>query len=260
MHGVTLPFDGGTVDIDLRDPGGLHLATWGPMRMQPLALRLWNGLLRIPDWDVVVDVGANYGEFAVPAAARFGSRLLAVEPNPLVNGLLTRSIHRAHPQSTSVCCLAGERSGVALLDLSGNSRWGHALALEDGVVNPVLAPVVPIDDLLQVGSSEEVSVGRLLMKIDVEGAELAVLAGAAGVLREAAGTALLVEAIHVGVEELIEALPGYEAFGLHRETSQPIPLSGAGNGFPADVNVRDVLFTRGIDIEQVAAGVRAVST
>jgi len=74
----------------LREPVGFHLlvnATYERSAVELVLARLRPG-------SVFVDVGANVGTFALPAARRAGSRglVLAVEPSPIIRSYLARNV------------------------------------------------------------------------------------------------------------------------------------------------------------------------
>ena len=121
----------------------------------------------------VVDVGANLGFFTLKFAGwvRDGGRVIAIEPEPVNYGRLSRAVAGAgliHLVDT-VRAAAIEKSGQVGLIVNDLHPGDHRIG--DGGV-PV--PAVTIDDLLAARGSPPVS----LIKIDVQGAESRVLAGA----------------------------------------------------------------------------------
>ncbi|MFV0535336.1 MAG: hypothetical protein ACK5MR_17040, partial [Cumulibacter sp.] len=50
----------------------------------PGSLHLWRQALELREWDVIVDVGANYGEMLLGVDLPVASRVIAYEPNPHV--------------------------------------------------------------------------------------------------------------------------------------------------------------------------------
>lgn len=139
-----------------------------------------------PDLDLrrgrVVDVGANEGNFTaavlslVPAA-----RVLAVEPAPEPLARL-RERFRANPTVEVVGKALADRSGVAALHLTGHDhnaslhrpREEMQTLYEDpgwSVVGALDVQTTTLDELL--GPDDEISV----IKLDVQGGELAVLEG-----------------------------------------------------------------------------------
>lgn len=130
---------------------------------------------------IFYDVGANFGYFTVTLADRVAT-VVSFEPVANVHRVLTENIARNDIQNaTPVRAALGDKMGVAAMNLftsSGNNSL-------------VRRTIGPYSDAVRIGS-EEVRTERLddfiareklpgppsVMKIDVEGAELAVLRGA----------------------------------------------------------------------------------
>jgi FkbM family methyltransferase len=122
---------------------------------------------------VVIDVGANIGYFTLPFASwvRDGGKVLAIEPEAVNYARLQRKIARAGLAGVveSVRAAAADAGGDGRLKLNPVHPGDHRLGTT-GV--PVV--VTTIDSLLAVRGWPEVS----LIKVDVQGAEARVLAGA----------------------------------------------------------------------------------
>ncbi|MBM3853347.1 MAG: FkbM family methyltransferase [Verrucomicrobia bacterium] len=127
---------------------------------------------------VFYDIGANWGYFSllVAAAPDFNGRIHAFEPNPGSRADLMTTVAAAHLEHViSVHAVAiGEKSGTARLQDAAAFRTGLASLTSDGE-GPAIE-VARLDDLDLPPPA--------WMKIDVEGAETAVLRGAARILRE----------------------------------------------------------------------------
>jgi FkbM family methyltransferase len=124
----------------------------------------------------VVDVGANIGQFALPAGM-LGMRTLAVEALPdnyvlLAEGLARNGLTNVVPLHLA----ATDRPG--LLAFGGHSAWGHVVEAAEATR---VVPGLPLDDVLPLLGFARPG----LVKIDVEGHEQAVLRGLARTLREA---------------------------------------------------------------------------
>ncbi|MEM9654242.1 MAG: FkbM family methyltransferase [Actinomycetota bacterium] len=137
-----------------------------------------------------LDIGANVGLHAVFAAKRYphatGPRVFAVEPNPVANSMLRRNLARNAVEGT-----------VQVLDLAVSDRRGHALLrfaeeepefstleshLHRAAKHPDaerMVPLITLDALV-----EEHGIKPSFIKIDVEGHESSVIAGALDTLEE----------------------------------------------------------------------------
>jgi FkbM family methyltransferase len=133
-----------------------------------------------------VDVGANHGVYAV-VMARHAPRVLAVEPNPRLARLLRRGLPA---NCTVLACALSEAPGVAelrvpIVDGREDSYLASLSERADRPSHRYRVELRTLDDCVR----EPVG----LLKIDVEGHEIAVLRGARRVLRED-GPNLLIEA------------------------------------------------------------------
>ncbi|KAG2497659.1 hypothetical protein HYH03_004398 [Edaphochlamys debaryana] len=134
---------------------------------------------------LVVDVGANFGWFAI-LAARLGCRVIAYEPVPLfrwfleysayINGLRERIEVRAS-------AVGHEAGAMRRIVVPSTGVWGAAgingLSLDASLEGQSREEV----EVASVRLEDEVKEDVLMMKVDVEGWEWAVVAGAAGLLR-----------------------------------------------------------------------------
>lgn len=132
--------------------------------------------VRAGDW--VVDVGANVGHFTVRFArwTRAGGKVLALEPEPDNLVALRDAVARAGLRDTieTVAGAAAESAGVAYLRLNPHNPADHRLG-QSGV--PVTLHT--LDALMAERGDPPVG----LVKIDVQGAEPRVIAGAEQLLR-----------------------------------------------------------------------------
>jgi FkbM family methyltransferase len=207
----------------------------------------------------VVDVGANIGYNTVYAARRVGpaGRVVAIEPaadnlrvlreNVAANGLTNVEVHAVaagRARETRDLYLRGEVSAV-------NSLYPESMYAE--VTGTEQVPVVPVDDLVDVDPD--------LVKIDVEGAELDVLAGMTRLLRNQA--ILLIVEWHPRLQEAAgfppDALPRAlvdKGFNLHAASHTrlaPLP--------PLDIDrVAARLHFAGRPVELVACRAGSVGT
>jgi FkbM family methyltransferase len=145
--------------------------------------------------DVVWDVGANIGLYAVPLADRVGKSGLvcAFEPDTRNLGALREAIG---PRSNiKVFALAlGDRGGEVLFATSGTT--GHIVANADSGTAGVMVPLTTGDALANCGEAPVPAV----IKIDTEGAEYLVLRGMEGLLSNDALRTVVVEVHFAALE------------------------------------------------------------
>lgn len=166
--------------------------------------------------DVFVDVGANTGLFVLPIAELVGSegRVLAFEPAPDAARLL-RSAARARGVSPQI-----ELYEMALGDEAGSLELrADPAAPEDTtkrslfVDGPAVAdvPVRALDELVRYGEVE-LPEGIDAVKIDVEGAELRVLAGMRDTLDRHRPRMIVVETIEGHLQRAGSSVSEVDAF------------------------------------------------
>lgn len=152
---------------------------------------------------LLVDVGANRGQFAISVVAA-GHRSIAFEPSPATCAELKRAVadekravselgREASRACVDVhCVVVGAEAGfVRFASSASNASTSAHVSDTDGVS----VPVVRLDDIL---ASEE---RGFYLKTDTEGFEGEVLRGADQLLRSAAPRVLLVELAPATLEQ-----------------------------------------------------------
>lgn len=136
---------------------------------------------------VAWDIGANVGLFAYPTAHLSRAKVVCVEPDPFLAQLLRRTSKLPVNGDLDVeilCAAIGDRDGIARLRIAGRGRStsgieGATVSTQHGKTREVMTvPMLTLDTLLVDFPSPQ------FLKIDVEGAELLLLAGASRVLSE----------------------------------------------------------------------------
>lgn len=146
--------------------------------------------------DVFVDVGANVGTYSILAAKACGATVHCFEPAEETLPRLRRNI-----ELNGVAALVTVHP-IALGGKKGNARFTrdcdctNKFAHEDAA-DIQLVPVERLDTVLA-------DVHAFAMKVDVEGAEPLVFAGADGVLNRLELCAIEVETLEPGVRDIIE--------------------------------------------------------
>jgi FkbM family methyltransferase len=159
--------------------------------------------------DTFVDVGANIGSYTVLAAAVAGARAIAFEPVPATFAHLQDNIRlnaldaRVQAHNTAV----GREPGTVRFT-SGFDTVNHVASPTEqqaaaGALATIQVPVVPLDQFAP-------DLAPALIKIDVEGFETDVIAGARRLLQSDTLQAVLMELNGSG------ARYGYEDAALHR--------------------------------------------
>ena len=173
---------------------------------------------------VVWDVGANVGTFTVAAAAvAQRGQVVAIEADIWLAGLLRRTA--AEPvyggRIQVVPCAVAAACGVARFVIAARGRASNALETSGGrsqmggVREVVLVPTLPLDTLLETLPAPS------FVKIDVEGAELAVLQGAERLLREVRPS-VYVEVDEGSAEDVYALFAGHRYEAFDPATGQPI--------------------------------------
>lgn len=150
------------------DPSSYPFATYEFSDEAEVKRRFWSDL-RPGEW--VVDLGASWGGYALPALAQ-GARVLAVEPSPRTGEALRESVRANGWQDRALVVRA--------------ALWDDSLAIPEEFRNAAMrnfgdddrAPLTTLDALVESYGLPEVS----RIKFDVEGAEFAILRGAARTL------------------------------------------------------------------------------
>jgi FkbM family methyltransferase len=135
--------------------------------------------------DVFIDVGAHVGYFTLLASRQVGpaGAVLSIEPNPLALSQLEQNVARSHLPNVLVehtaCGDSTDRVRLHLHTESNSSMASLSSANATGGL-AVEVPCTTLDQLIRRRGLTRVD----LVKIDVEGAELAVLRGMSTIMRE----------------------------------------------------------------------------
>ena len=176
--------------------------------------------------DVLLDCGANVGMYTVWAAATRRAEVYAFEPESQNYALLNRNIvlNELSERVQAYCMGLSDRAGLSMLHLSDLRPGGscHAVGEPLDFKHEVLKPVFnqgcitdTIDALIARG---DIPVPNH-MKIDVDGFEPRVLAGAATTLRKKALRSLLIET-NQNLPDHMEMVKSLNALGFRHDPAQ----------------------------------------
>lgn len=178
---------------------------------------LWTRLVVSADWDLVVDVGANYGEMLLDVPRSSGARLVAFEPNVALIPYLRRTIDEAGMSVTIVEEALSDAEGEMgfLVDTawSGQSRLASVPG-EDGSLERITVPTTTLD-LYFADATER----RACLKIDVEGAERFVLNGGRDFLARLDDVAVMLEVKHLDPEDVRDLAAQWRMYMLDVRTN-----------------------------------------
>jgi FkbM family methyltransferase len=134
----------------------------------------------------VLDLGAHIGTFTL-AAASMGCEVLAVEAAPENAELLRASVeHNGFTHVRIVQAVASDRNGM--VSFSCHGPFGHVFTAATNMPSEEV-PAVRVDDLLAEAGWDRVD----LVKLDVEGSEIAALDGMANLLQSADAPPIIYE-------------------------------------------------------------------
>jgi FkbM family methyltransferase len=163
-------------------------------------------LPRLAPGDQCLDVGAHVGYWTVPVAAAVGAtgRVMAVEAyRPNVERLSANLARNGLTNTEIVHAAAAAEAGSARLRVSGTSSSWNSIVSGGSYFNDETAvvevPAVALDDLDLPGP-------LALVKVDVEGAEELVVAGASAVLARARILVMEVGGARVTSEEYVRSV------------------------------------------------------
>lgn len=139
---------------------------------------------RMTPGGLVIDVGSNIGNHAVFFGAYLADFVACVEPVPTLADCLEANLRENGITASRVFrCGAGDRPGCGHVpaDVEGLANSGCIQIANDQAERTVSVPIRTIDDLvMELAAHRPVT----LMKIDVEGMQDQVLAGASATLRD----------------------------------------------------------------------------
>lgn len=164
--------------------GGIHQATvfgvryryndrFGLGSIQRVYCSSWKLKELMPDRPVVVDVGANLGQFSLFCRQYLGAgRIISIEPLPSCYQLLAEN---AESPADCINMLVTEQEGVTPFYVAHDSQLSTTVCDTEGdYCQEIRVRGMPLDLLLESAGCERIN----LLKIDTEGNEMEVLRSA----------------------------------------------------------------------------------
>jgi len=157
---------------------------------------------------VVVDIGANIGYYTLIAAGLVGEngKVFAFEPEPESYALLVRNIEaNGYKNVVPVQKAVSNKVGTTRLFLSpdGNTSWHRIYDAHDGW-NFIEIETVTLDEFFK-DKEDRIDV----IKMDVEGAEMAVLQGMSQILKRNDNLKIFTEFLPIHLEKFGSSPEGY---------------------------------------------------
>jgi FkbM family methyltransferase len=176
--------------------------------------------------DVLIDVGANVGMYTIWAAKTRGTRVFAFEPESQNYALLNRNIllNGLEPIVSAYCLALSDVAGLSQLHLSqfapGNSchSLGERVNFKHEPMQPAFSQgciSARLDDLVASGAIAEPD----HIKIDVDGFEPKVIAGARRIIEGGKLRSLLIE-VNQNLADHMEMVAALNASGFKHDPAQ----------------------------------------
>ncbi len=173
---------------------------------------------------VIVDVGANEGQFSILMAQTFpAAKVFAIEPHPLTMARLTENLRLYAGVQAFNCALGVEKSEMDLHDYDSSEGSQHASLYRETITELYGRPsrgmrvnVETLDAFALANSIDRID----FLKIDTEGHEYAVLMGASALLKAGRIGVIQFEfnSLHavsrVFFRDIVKILPGHVLYRL----------------------------------------------
>jgi FkbM family methyltransferase len=186
---VCVEAQGHKLFLDPRDMGMARAFLLFSGRWEETETRLFSSLVK--EGMTVVDIGANIGYYTLLAARLVGpeGRVHAFEPSPENFALLSRNVDvNGYKNVVLIPKAVSDRSGTATLRIDRASSGGHSLSNFRGGADSIEVETISLDDYFANGTE---TVG--VLKMDAEGAEVAILDGMSALLTRNPNLTLLTE-------------------------------------------------------------------
>ena len=195
-----------------------------PKHLYPSTFEVWEYLIRSFTWDSIIDVGANYGEMSCSAYLNRTTDDLPIHIFEPSNQLMT-TLQMTFKEKENVFlhnfALSSNDGPIYFRNFSGNSGKSN-VSLKYPVI---LKPEITIEKVQARRLDTVDNLGsNILMKIDVEGHEEEVLAGAIQTIRNSSELVIMIEANQVDIEKIIQRYPELKPYAYFRLSGRLKPI------------------------------------
>ena len=163
---------------------------------------------------VFYDIGANIGLYSLFASLKTGCRCVSIEPNPFSYDGLIRNVllNKVQDKVIALCMAVGDDEGLLRLGMvtDESGAVGSTLAQSEDGRTQVAAVVTRLDSLVKLKNIPFPN----HVKIDVDGIEDQILAGAQATLADSRVKSVLIEVCDRQPEQVTALRSSLEACGL----------------------------------------------
>jgi len=150
--------------------------------------------------DVVIDVGANFGQFGESLRAKgYGGRIISFEPVEASFQILSRKAAGDDKWQVHQCGL-GAAAGEAVINVSAASDFSSILKTSRAATEFNELAAVARTEMIKIKTLDEVAAdltGNILLKIDTQGYERYVIEGGRTTLQRVKGVSMELPLIHL---------------------------------------------------------------
>jgi FkbM family methyltransferase len=178
--------------------------------------------------NVVFDVGANVGQYGLSLRkCGFEGRIVSFEAIASIHARLSAVAARDHDWLVAPCCALGRTTGESTINVAGNSVSSSLLPMRDAHLQASPNSAYVAREAVRVSRLDDVAQpllpkdARLLLKVDTQGYEEEVLAGADLVLKSVSAMQLELSVVplYQGAPDLRRILGlceklGFQLYGL----------------------------------------------
>ncbi len=195
------------------------------------SVRIFQALLARQRWDLILDIGANYGEMIAAIPPIFSGKVIAFEPNLHLHPFLRRTA-----ESNGIA-VEIRKEAVGRKDGAASFRIDRAWSGMSSLVDNASARDYPVETA-EHHTIVDVEVRTLdslfrrtpgttaLIKIDVEGAEIDVLTGGSEFLHGLDHCAIQIETLRLSPSDLAMLAARWKMYFFSHSRLNPVRLTG----------------------------------